>query len=71
MNFDLERQEFLYGSSILPSHVNILGKTHQLGAIVARAFTNTRMTTQQWNSMPESGREDLLLREINLMRAGK
>lgn len=63
--------ESLYGSSVLASTYDIGGKTVQLGAIVAAAFTLFGGTITEWNDQPNDNREALLRLELDRLLAAE
>ena len=40
----------------------------QLGDVVRRAFSDSELTVEEWNDMPEESREDLLAGTIAIMK---
>jgi hypothetical protein len=58
----------LYGSSILPGHVEINGQLVQLGEIVQAAHKASGLSVKDWNLLDEEQREAKLERQITLMR---
>lgn len=59
----------LLGSSVMPANLYI-GQTYvQLGDVVRRAFVDSGMTAEQWNTGPALDREYMLVRAVYAMRA--
>lgn len=59
----------LFGSSILPSTLDINGKQVPLGDVVRFAFEESNLSPKDWNVMDEEQREAKLERALRTMRA--
>jgi hypothetical protein len=59
----------LLGSNIFPSEPWLGGRRVQLGDIVRRAYQDSRLTAEAWNSLAEREREHLLVDAYYAMRA--
>lgn len=55
----------LYGSSILPSTIEIGDASVSLGEIVQAAFSASNLTAEAWNELPADEREALLQAEVD------
>lgn len=60
--------EVLYGSSVLPSMLDIGGEQVQLGTLVAAAHQASGLTVAEWNELAAEVREELLADQLALMR---
>ena len=55
----------LFGSSVLPAHVEIAeGKTVPLGDVVRAAFAKSGLSAESWNALSEADRDEKLAAEI-------
>lgn len=59
----------LYGSSVLPSLIEIGGKDVQLGTVVAAAHLASGLSAEDWNALDEPAREHLLAEQVEAMKA--
>lgn len=61
----------LLGSSIYPSLINVEGEQIQLGEFVRRAFSDSKLTVDEWNNLPEFERDMLIAEAIEIIRLEK
>lgn len=62
--------ETLYGSSVLPSMVELAeGNEVPLGAVVIRAHKESELSIADWNALETDDREGRLQEMVNLMKA--
>ncbi len=59
----------LHGTSVHPSEFEIKGRTYTLGEIVAKAHAATGLSVEDWNSIPEGERADLIDAELDKLAA--
>ncbi len=64
-----EIPQVLNGSSVQPSMIDINGTEVQLGVVVGRAFTDSGLTADEWNALPEDDCEARIVAAIEAMRA--
>lgn len=59
----------LIGSSVHPSEFEINGRAYSLGDVVANAYAASGMSTDEWNTMQDDERHDLIDAELDKLAA--
>jgi len=62
--------EILYGTDVLPAHVEINGAMVQLGTVVSSAHAASGLSVEDWNGLVPQVRDQLLIEHLEVMRAG-
>lgn len=62
--------EVLYGTDVLPAHVEINGAMVQLGTVVSSAHAASGLSVDDWNGLVPQVRDQLLIEHLEVMRAG-
>lgn len=60
----------LYGTDVLPAHLEIGGQMVQLGTVVASAHAASGLSAEDWNGLVPQVRDQLLIEHLEVMRAG-
>lgn len=60
----------LYGTDVLPAHVEINGAMVQLGTVVSSAHAASGLSVEDWNGLVPKVRDQLLIEHLEVMRAG-
>ena len=62
--------EGLYGTDVLPAHVEVNGAMVQLGSVVSSAHAASGLSVEDWNGLVPQVRDQLLIEHLEVMRAG-
>lgn len=66
----MSKKTALLGSDILPALILLIaGVEVQLGEVVARAHSDSGLSAEEWNELPNDDREERLAQAVEAMRA--